>query len=434
MKTKKILIMLTFQLMLSVISTAQSTYDFQSVLKMGLQHSHQMKISTADSLERALEVKKAKLNYTPEVSVSGQGMLLNQPNIEFMGQPSSMMAPKNATVLMGSVGLPVFTGFQLKNNLEMNKELELAEAQNKATDSTIVMMQIIESYLGLYKAQQSKLLIDESIKTAEKRVADFEKLKENEIITENDLLKAKLQLSRLKTSQVSISAQEELVSYQLSLLTGISEDQKITVNESIFTQVPEIITQEQFEKILLNRSDYQALEHQMKASEYVVEMQKSHYYPQISLSGMYVSAYVPNTITINNMINAGVTIKYNISALYKNGTSVELKKQELNKINAQIEQLTDQIKLQTHKGFLDFQTATSQEELYMEMVEQSDENYKEVKSKFDNQLATVVDLLEAETQKLQAEIDLKIAKANKFWAFCNYLKTSGTLNKLKTIR
>lgn len=413
---------------------AQSSYDFQTVLHMGLNHSHQMKVSEADSIIRALEVKKAKLNYTPEVSVTGQTMLLNQPDIRLMGQPSSMAAPKNASLVMGSVGLPIFTGFQLKNNLAISKEMQLAEAENRVADSTTVTMQVIEAYLSLYKAQQAKELVEENVKVAEKRISDFEKLVANDIITENDLLKAKIQLSRLRSSQLEISAQNELAAYQLSLLTGIPENISIEVNSSIFSQVPAIITQEEFDAILLNRNDYKAMEHQVKASEYIVKMQQANYYPHVSLSGMYVSAYVPNTLTINNMINAGVTLKYDLSALYKNGTSVQVKKNELMRINAQLEQLSDRIKLETRKSFLDYQTAVSQEELHQEIVAQSEENYREISKKFENQLVTPTDILEAETQKLQAQIDLKIAEAAKFQAYCNYLKNSGNLNQLNMIK
>src|SRR5690606_31094783 len=60
---------------------------------------------------------EAKMAYLPNLSVTGQGALLNNPDIRLMGQPSQMQSPKNAAFVMGSLSIPGFNGFQMQNDL-----------------------------------------------------------------------------------------------------------------------------------------------------------------------------------------------------------------------------------------------------------------------------------------------------------------------------
>ena len=67
-------------------------------------------------------------------------------------------------------------------------------------------------------------------------------------------------------------------------------------------------------------------------------------------------------------------------------------------------------------------------EVYAKATEQATENYRIVKNKYDNALATATDLLEADVAQLQARLNYVFAKADAMVAYNKLLETSGTLS------
>jgi len=67
-------------------------------------------------------------------------------------------------------------------------------------------------------------------------------------------------------------------------------------------------------------------------------------------------------------------------------------------------------------------------EVYAKAVEQADENYRIVKNKYANSLATLTDLLEADISQLQAHLNYSFAKADDVVVYNQLLKPSGLLS------
>lgn len=424
---------LLFMALFSSGEVSAQNYSLHDILEQGLKNSHTMKISASEHSEHHYEVNEAKMAYLPNLSVSGQGALLNNPDIRLMGQPSQMQSPKNAAFVMGSLSIPVFNGFQLSNNLKLKQEMEMAGAQQLSVDSTTVVCNLIDAYVNLYKAQQSKVIIARNLETAKKRVTDFQKMKDNGLLSENDFLKSQLQVSQLEMSMVEVSNKEALAQYNLNLLAGLDPSVQFTADSTVILHTPTLVNRSRGNEVLTERNDYVALEHQLAASEYAMKLQRNSYYPHINLSGMYVSMYVPNTLTVNNMLNLGLSLSYDISALYKNKPAIAIRKEQSYQLSERMSQLEDKINMEVEKGFLDFQTARSKTELYQRIQEQATENYRSVQEKFNNQLSTTNDLLEADLQRVQAEINNRLATADVFLAYCNYLNVTGNLNELKSM-
>jgi outer membrane protein len=65
--------------------------------------------------------------------------------------------------------------------------------------------------------------------------------------------------------------------------------------------------------------------------------------------------------------------------------------------------------------------------VYQTAIAQADENYKIVRNKFQNQLATTTDLLDADVAQLQARLNSAFAKADASVAYNKLLQTAGLL-------
>ena len=94
--------------------------------------------------------------------------------------------------------------------------------------------------------------------------------------------------------------------------------------------------------------------------------------------------------------------------------------------------LDDNIRLQVNQVYLNLLSSQKKIQVYQKAVEQAEENYKIVKNKYNNNLATTVDLLDADTAQLQARLNYVLGKADAVVAYNKLLQTSGLTEKRVT--
>ena len=91
--------------------------------------------------------------------------------------------------------------------------------------------------------------------------------------------------------------------------------------------------------------------------------------------------------------------------------------------------LTDYIKLEVQNAIEDYDLALKQNDVYAQAVEQSSENYRIIKDKYDNGLSDTNDLLEADVEQLGSKINKALAKANIIQKYYELLSVTGQLSQ-----
>ena len=71
--------------------------------------------------------------------------------------------------------------------------------------------------------------------------------------------------------------------------------------------------------------------------------------------------------------------------------------------------------------------------VFSEALEQSAENYRIIKDKYDNGLSDTNDLLEADVEQLSSKINNALTKANTFQKYYELLSATGQLSQTFTI-
>jgi outer membrane protein TolC len=111
-------------------------------------------------------------------------------------------------------------------------------------------------------------------------------------------------------------------------------------------------------------------------------------------------------------MNFGVGFNYDLSSIFKNGKEVKLAKSKADQTKQAIAILSDMIKEETQQAQENYMLSLKQNKVYALAVEQSTENYRIIKDKYDNSLANTNDLLEADVQQLQSKINLALCQAD----------------------
>lgn len=409
MKTNNIAL-LAFLLISITTSYAQEkkTMSLKDAISVVISNSNEAVLANTKVATSKLELETMKNNQYPSTKISGQYMRLAGADVKSNFGGSGIDVSQ---LMLGqaSVAMPVFSGFKLKNSIAASENLYKSQTFSASNTKEELALETVELFASLYKSQEMVKLFQENLKSAQQRTKDFTAMVDNGLMAQNDLLKAKLQESNIQLSMDSAIKNVNVINYQLVTLLRLPENTIIDID---INAVKSDMAKNQLVSTNGQRNDLEALTFQQKASESGIKIAKAGYYPSLSLSGGYIAFDLKNTITVTNAMNFGVGLNYDLASIFKNGKEVKLAKSKADQATQAIAILNDKIKEETQEAQENYNLSLKQNKVYALAVEQSDENYRIVKDKYDNSLSTTNDLLEADVQQLQSKINLALSQAD----------------------
>ncbi|WP_276134084.1 TolC family protein [Polluticoccus soli] len=416
--------------------------SLSEAIQLSLQNSNQLKLQQAKVTEATAALREAKERRLPDLSITGSYMRLNKPTLDLKtqspqqgegggstgGNSLSSIEVKQVGYGMANLSLPVFAGFRIQNGIDAAKYLEKAAKLDAQKDRADVIENTIAAYSNLYKAKEALDLVKENLKQSQQRVADFSNLEKNGLLARNDLLKAQLQQSNVELALLDAENAWKLTNISMNLMLGLAENTDLVPDGAEFKSPNEVDGYTTWEsKAMENRADIAASEMRIKAANSGVKAAKGEYYPSLALTGGYIGANIPDVLTLTNALNAGVGVKYSPSSLWKTGSKVAQAKAQLQQVKMGQNLLTDNVRLQTAQAYQNFLSSKKKIEVYAKAVEQATENYRIVKNKHTNNLATTTDLLDADVAQLQARLNQAVAEAEAMVSYNKLLQTAGVL-------
>jgi len=440
MKISKIIALTLLFSGFSQLQAQKKSLPLDEAVRMAVTSSNRAVLADTRVNTANFGTQSTKMNQYPDLKISGQYLRLANAdvNLKSSGESSDgentgegASSPKVNQLIFGqaSLSMPIFSGGKLRNSIKASENMYKSEQANAAHSKEEIAMQVVQYYADLYKVQKSIELLRESLKSSQQRVTDFTNMEENGLIARNDLLKAQLTQSRIQLSLDEAEKNERVINYYLVTLLKLPAGTQLEVSPENVSQDIFGMTLNSEEQALQSRKDLEALEFAKKASEAQVKVAKADYYPSLALTGGYVALDLENVVRVENAMNVGVGISYNLSSIFKNGKNVKAAKSRTSELEQQHAILSDQIKEEVVKSSEDYELSLKQDKVYNEAVGQADENFRIVKDKYDNGLVDTNDLLEADIDDLNAKINLAYSKANIVLKYYELLEANGQLTQ-----
>ena len=412
--------------------------SLQDCRRMALEQNE--KIKTADNaVEKArLDRQIAFAQYLPKVD--GSFTLAHMKNIEILDQDFlGLSLQTRGTYMAGiSVTLPLYVGGQLTSANRLAGIGQTVSLEQQRKTRMQVIADVDNAYYTLI-AVHSKVQMLEAYALQMQELYDQVKLAASvQMATENDLL-------RIATKQNEVSYQlqkarngEQLCGLALANVIGTDFEQTIvptdTVLHSQFSDLSEDFS---------TRPDLLLLQQQVKAGEVQVKKSRSNYLPTVALVGRY-SHYdnlklkgdltLPNStpLGINHTISGGNPVALLSVSLPIFHWGAELKKVkkaklDLNDAKLQLQQGERGMRVEVRKAVQNVTDSRRMVETAMVGRQQADENLRVMRRKYDNQMCTMTDLLDAQSQWQQARSNLIEAQTQQKIYETEYLRVTGRL-------
>ena len=406
--------------------------SLQEAVKLGIENSKYLKIDQAQIEESTANLLAAKNKQLPELTVSGSYLYLPlEPNVDLKIPGMAGGGPKVSNVLYGSANLsvPIYSGGRIKYGIKSAEYLVEASKLNAENDKNAIAYNISQAYNNLFKANEVVKLLKENLTSSQKRDESFIKLENNGVIARNDRLKAQLQTSNTELQLMEAENNYSIANINMDLLLGLPDNTKIEVDSNYIGEDDLGKPDDYYLNLAReNRNDIKALDYQRKAAALGTKSAKAEHLPSLAFTGGYVAADIPKLLTITNAVNVGVGIQYNLSNIWKKNSSYVQSKAKEQELAANNDLLNDNVTLEVKRDYQNDLFAHKKIDVYQRALEQAEENYRIILNKYNAGLETITNLLDADTAKITANVNVITSKADAALAHKKLLQTTGTIN------
>jgi outer membrane protein len=419
------------------INAQTKVLSLDEAIKLGLENSHQLKISNNNLNAATEKYKDYESQVYPSVKATA-GYTRLSPVAPFTFEfPGSSTVYTFFPVYLNSYSSqiaayePFYNGLRAKNTLKSQYFLEQAAKFDYDKDKSDIIYNIINAYYNIYKIKVSKALIDENIEQINQHIKETQDYEKNGLAVHNDVLRVELQKSNAEFTRLDLQNNLEVAIYNYNILLGIPPDTKTEIDSNSLFSVREIKSLDDYIKDAMNnRGDIKASDSRSKASESNLEVTKGSYLPQLGVGAdLYYANPNPRLIPPDDIFketwDAGIYFSYDISSLYTNKHKVAQSKIQVEQSKENYNLLLDNARMEINQSYTAYNEALKKIELSKTTIVDADENYKTEHSRYTNHVALLSDLLDANVALLQAKMNLALSNADAELSYYKLMKSIG---------
>ena len=425
---KKILL-LNLLLLPAVLFAQVQKLTLQQSIETGLKNSKDLRISQSRAISADAKVTEANSQMLPQLKFqAGYTRLSEVPPFE-VSIPIAPFPIKIADVILNNYALrlslqqPIFTGLRLmslKSAAQLNSK---AAETDYSKDINEASFKIQSAFWQYYKAAQMLNLLNDNLVQNEHHLQDTKNYLENGLVTQNDVLKLEVLYSNTKLQQIEAQNSLDVARMSFNQALGLPLNSPTEIDAGV---IDTSLARYRFEDILKeareNRSELKAMEYRLQASKEQLSAAKSGWLPAVYLNANYYynrpnQRIQPPKDAFKNTWDLGVTLNWDLWNWGLTSSQTTQAEQARVQTETSLEQLNEAVELEVYSNFLTYERSGEKIMVSRQSLLQAKENYRITNDKYNVQLATSTDLIDAETAVLQAEtnydnalVDYEIAK------------------------
>lgn len=434
---------------------SQTAPSLTEILDSALVIDHTLQNNELNVELSKIDQEKIKDAYLPKVEINAQGgylysafdltspafalpsLGLGLPEHTNNYQLSSWVVTSNVKASVLLYGGGAVSNLKKANQAKIEAQTVLLEK-----DKQEILTQTLMAYDQLGMLKEVKKMLDAAEKRLQENKLTAEKAFSYGIITSYELKKIELAESQLLAKQREYEGKRRLVLLQLHVLTHIDMNRL----EQLDVNLETLVTEKQ--QSVGNKPELQALAYSIEAYQYKLKAAKTWWVPKIGASASLGYAgllngniqskdplmmtgkpldYRFNDLNVFPLVNAGIGLKWNVFDGREGISSVKKAKIDLKIAENNQRDAEEKLDLNLQKTEIEVQISESQLTEKNKAMEIAGNAMKQASEEFKVGLIKSTQLIEAENDLQQAEMEYAQAVFNQRRASVNYLKAAGNL-------
>lgn len=406
----------------------------EQMFELAEQNNSSIKAHTTATEQALEEIKVAKNGYLPSidaslsVSYNGDGTILNR---DFSNSFKADI-PDFGNNFALEVSQVIYAGGAISSGIKLSElKAQIASLESDLNRQEVRFL-IVGNYLELCKLDNHLQVFDSHIAQTEKILRDMRIRHEQGTALHNDITRYELQLQNLNYSKMQLHNARQILNNQLTVALGLPETTKILADSISLSMLANKSLSEWQDEAIYSSIPVKMTEKAIEMSEQKKNLSNSERLPKVAL---FAANNLTGPVTIEipalnknfNYWAVGIGIKYNFGNLYKTNKKVRADKLGIQKAQEDMVVAQEQIRLGMQSAYIKYKEAYTLLETKEKSVELATENYDVVNYRYSNDLALITDLLDASSQKLDAELQTVNARINILFNYYKLHYISGTL-------
>jgi outer membrane protein TolC len=400
---------------------AQNKLTLEESLQIGLDNSRQIKIS--ESVLRSTDAKVTEFTsqMLPKLSLSAGYTYMNLNNPTELGIGPAPIQIENPFYTYGmqlSIQQPIFTGFQLSSLRSSAKNTYEAVNLEHQKNINKKALEIHNAFWNFFKAQKQVDLTEEYLLSLKNNLNQTKEFLDNGLVTMNDYLKMKVQVSNTELKLIDTKNNLEIARASFNKTLGLSLNKKTEIQISFLSEYEQMLNYEDFLSFAMdNREELKSFQFKIEAGEDRVTAANSNWWPKLYASGsFYLYNLNAKTFSVEDerlqMWFVGLSLNWDLWNWGYTSSKSSQAEEEVLQNKETLELLKEQIELDVYNAFLKLKSEQEKIDVSQLTVESAKENLRLTNEKYDYQLATSNDLIDAEVQLLDAKTKLAFSNAD----------------------
>lgn len=320
----------------------------------------------------------------------------------------------------------------------VNKSIEMAGLREQLSELDLekntqdVKFLVISNYLDMYKTVNQQEVFQNNKKLAQERLKNIQKFYQQGMVTRNEVIRGELAIKNLDQGILTLFNNRKILNYNLNTALGLPADTEIVPVEKLENKEAGIGMDYYISLAHESNPLMKSARTNIEVADKNIEIIKTDKMPTVAGFGGYT---LQKPITTRNPVldmysggwQTGVSLSYNIDNLYKTKERVKLGEIQKDQAGEVLTLMAQNIDMAVNAAYVKYQESIQQADILDDARKLAEENYRITEAKYLNQLAVQAEMIDAQNQKLQSELDYSNAEINMLYQYYNLLKSTGTL-------
>lgn len=305
---------------------------------------------------------------------------------------------------------------------DLNEQLANTDLHNKIQNT---VYDIDNTYWTVVSLKNKEKLATSYLNLVKKFSDDIHKMIKEGVATKADGLKVDVKVNEAEMQLTQVMDGVSLAKMLLCQLCGIPIDKNIILEDEAKNEITycEETLVADFEMAKENRAELKMLRNAIEINKQKIKLTRSEHLPQLALTAGYLitnpSLYNGFEKKFSGVWNIGILVKMPVWDWFESSYKIKASKTATNIAMIEYYDACDKIELQINQGTFKVSEATKKLVMAKKNTEHAEENLRCANLGFREGVMDVTDVmtaqtawLKAESQKIDAEIDVKLTQIN----------------------
>lgn len=410
-------------LLLSVVTVEAETagLTLKDALNLALESNNQIKAARFTAHAAQQGISAANSRYLPAILFEETFVASNSPSNAFMmkldesrfnpsdfANPDSVNHPstrhdfKTAVSIQQALFVP---------SLSPLKEIAVKDAQKSGLEREAVRQsvafQVFYTYLEVQKADAHRAATDKAVADARENMRLATVRTANGVGLRSDELRSRIHLSSVEQQQITANNNLTLARMKLAQLIGIPEDTVYQIAGFSDPVTVPAMSDQVISEALRNRVEIRQSQTDLEKSGTALALAKAEYLPTVGAFASYqLNGKEAPFSSDNDAWTAGVSLKWHVFDGFRRGSERTRALSGESAAREMLESTTKEVTYQLRESYLRRTEADKRLEVVKHTVADAEETVRLLTKRYENSLATMVELLDAQTALNQARANL----------------------------